>query len=138
MSLAVCWVFIVSAGITGAIAVVHPAGLRRIIRVFMANGPVRLFGLGFMVLGSLTFRAAAGTGAPILMKTAGVFVFMYGGVQLALPSAAVVLNDRLAHASNWALRAVGLVYLAIAGLAFHILRTIPEAVETISNGTPGL
>lgn len=133
MAQGILWAFVGICGLLGVIGVISPNGFRRITRTVNKKAPLRIIGVLMMVAGALVYRTAVREHMPPIVKGAGVFLFMLGGVELLLPSFLVVFNDWWASLRNIWQRFAGLVFLAFAGLFYLAMRsaTLTEVIEQV-------
>ena len=112
------WALVVLFALLGAAGLVVPAGLRRIVRVFTKNRPVRVAGSLLMLVGAEMFIRAPSTAVPLLVKTLGVLAFVDGGVMLLIPTFSVILAESCASRSDRWFRVAGLVCVGVSYLFF--------------------
>lgn len=122
------WVLVVVNGGLGALGVIAPGRLRGVARAFTNNRSVRVLGLFLIVFGAEMFVRGSGTAFPVLVKTLGVILFIFGGVCLFIPTLSVILAEWcVARSDNW-YRVLGLVCIGLAVL-FYQAKSLPGPKE---------
>lgn len=131
------WVLVVVNGGLGALGVLAPGRLRGVARAFTNNRSVRILGLFLIVFGAEMFIRGSGTAFPVLVKTLGVILFIFGGVCLFIPTLSVILAEWcVARSDNW-YRVLGLVCIGLA-ILFYKASSLPgpKEVEGILHHEP--
>jgi len=131
------WVLVVVNGGLGALGVLAPGRLRAVARAFTNNRSVRILGLFLIVFGAEMFIRGSGTAFPVLVKTLGVILFIFGGVCLFIPTLSVILAEWcVARSDNW-YRVLGLVCIGLA-ILFYKASSLPgpKEVEGILHHEP--
>jgi hypothetical protein len=127
------WVLMVVNGGLGALGVLAPGRLRGVARAFTNNRNVRILGLFLLVFGAEMFIRGSVTTFPVLVKTLGVILFIFGGVCLFIPTLSVILAEWcVARSDNW-YRVLGLVCIGLAYLFYSVTRLpLPKVVEGVN------
>ena len=128
MKAASMWLFVAACAVLGTHAIAAPGSMRRIVRIFLRDMPVRIFGFICMVGGTLLFVFASGTHLPPFVQIMGVVLFIAGGVQIVIPAFAILINEWWGEKSDLWFRFSGIVYLGLAYLfylASHATGTAP-------------
>ena len=127
------WILVVVSGGIGALGIVAPARLRAVARAFTNNRTVRVLGIFLLVFGAEMFIRGSGTAFPMLVKTLGVILFIFGGVCLFIPTLSVILAEWcVARSDNW-YRVLGLVCVGLAYLFYNAMRLpLPKEVEGVN------
>lgn len=113
----------------GLAGVFSPRFLRRVFSLFVRNTPVRVLGVGLLIVGAQMFLRAPGTMAPLLVKTLGTLLFIDGGVRLFIPALSVIYTERLVAQSHSWFRLIALLFLLLAYLFFKaaLVPVVPPA-----------
>jgi len=127
------WILVVVSGGIGALGIVAPARLRAVARAFTNNRTVRVLGIFLLVFGAEMFIRGSGTAFPMLVKTLGVILFIFGGVCLFIPTLSVILAEWcVARSDNW-YRVLGLVCVGLAYLFYNATRLpLPKEAEGVN------
>jgi hypothetical protein len=127
------WILVVVSGGLGVLGVIAPARLRGVVRAFTNSRAVRILGPFLLIFGAEMFIRGAGTAFPVLVKSLGVILFVFGGVCLFIPTVSVILAEWcLARSDSW-YRVLGLLCIGLAYLFYSATRLpLPKAVEGVN------
>ncbi len=127
------WFFVLVCAGLGALGLLSPGAMRRVIGTFLKDTPVRIFGVLLMIGGALLFAFAGGTKLPVFVQAMAVFLFIAGGVQILIPTFAVLVNEWWLEKTALWIRFSGLVYLGVACAFFYAakdIKSLPAAPPT--------
>jgi hypothetical protein len=122
------WILFVVSGGLGILGVIAPGKLRGVVRAFTNNRTTRVLGLFLLIFGAEMFIRGAGTAFPMLVKSLGVILFIFGGACLFIPTLSVILAEWcVARSNNW-YRVLGLVCIGLA-ILFWQAKSLPHGAE---------
>jgi len=113
----------------GALALLAPGGFKRMARVFLRPGAVRVLGVFTLLVGAELFVQAPQGVFPIFVKALGVLLFIAGGIRIVLPNLSIILLEKWLALSDRRLRLMSVLFWGMACLLYFVGR-IPGVTPT--------